>query len=225
MTIDMQRHASLRGLVSRALYDTAPPVGTWPALDAARVASFAVRNLPQDITPELAVGLMEATVATAPELKRRAGVKGWRVRARKPALGYTLHWEGVPPNDEERLVNETLELLAATELQAIIVRRVDGGNHRTTVILNTVHPETGLVKVGGQVYFDLLHWHLSREGDAQAQEALQRGKVSTMLESLRRQDLRILKLPERIQWAVEYLPTHLGKNTLDMFLRCGPSGW
>ena len=46
-----------------------------------------------------------------------------------------------------------------------------------------------------------------------------------MLESLRRQDLRILKLPQRIEWAVEYLPTHLGKNTLDMFLRCGPSGW
>ena len=156
MTIDMLRHASLREIVSRALYDSPPPAGTWPVPAAAHGASFAVRNLPHDTDPDRAVGLMEATVATAPELKRRAGVKGWRVRARKPALGYTLHWEGVPPNDEERLVNETLELLAATELQAIIVRRVDGGNHRTTVILNTVHPETGLVKVGGQVYFDLL---------------------------------------------------------------------
>ena len=52
--------------------------------------------------------------------------------------------------------------------------------------INTVHPQTGLVKVSGHVYLNLLHWHLSREGDDQAQEALQRGKVATVLESLRR---------------------------------------
>ena len=225
MTIDMLRHASLRELFSRALYDSPPPAGTWPVPAAAHGASFAVRNLPQDTDPERAVSLMEATVAAAPELKRRHGVKGWRVRARKPALGYSLHWEGMPPNDEERLVNETLELLPASELQAVIIRRGHGQTSRTAVVLNTVHPEIGLVKVNGQVYFDLLHWHLSREGDDQAQEALQRGKVSTMLESLRRQDRRILYLPQRIEWAVEYLPTHLGKNTLDMLLRCGPGGW
>ena len=116
-------------------------------------------------------------------------------------------------------------MLPATELQAVIIRRDHGQTSRTAVVINTVHPQTGLVKVSGHVYLNLLHWHLSREGDDQAQEALQRGKVATVLESLRRQDLRILKLPERIQWAVEYLPTHLGKNTLDMFLRCRPSGW
>ncbi len=141
---------------------------------------------------------MEATVAADPELKRRHGVKGWRVRVRKPALGYTLHWQEGPPSDEELLIHETLELLPASELQAVIIRRGHGQTSRTAVVLNTVHPQTGLVKVNGQVYFDLLHWRLSREGDAQAQEALQRGKVSTMLESLRRQDRRILKLPERI---------------------------
>ena len=225
MTIDMLRHTSLRELVARALYDSPPPAGTWPVPAAAHGASFAVRNLPHDTDPERAVSLMEATVAAAPELKRRHGVKGWRVRVRKPALVYTLHWQEGPPSDEELLIHKTLELLPASELQAVIIRRSHGQTSRTAVVLNTVHPQTGLVKVNGQVCFDLLHWRLSREGDAQAQEALQRGKVSTMLESLRRQDRRILKLPERIQWAVEYLPTHLGKNTLDMFLRCGPSGW
>ena len=52
----MRRHASLRELVSRALYDSAPPVGTWPSCDPALVGLFAVRNLPQDTTPELAAG-------------------------------------------------------------------------------------------------------------------------------------------------------------------------
>ena len=57
-----------------------PPAGTWPVPTAAHGASFAVRNLPHDTDPERAVNLMEATVAAAPELKRRHGVKGWKVR-------------------------------------------------------------------------------------------------------------------------------------------------
>ena len=76
MTIDMLRHTSLREIVSRALYDSPPPpTGTWPVPTAAHGASFAVRNLPHDTDPERAVSLMEATVAAAPELKRRHGVK------------------------------------------------------------------------------------------------------------------------------------------------------
>ena len=157
MTIDMLRHTSLREIVARALYDSPPSTGTWPVPTAAHGASFAVRNLPHDTDPERAVHLMEATVAAAPELKRRHGVKGWRVRVRKPALGYTLHWQEGPPSDEELLIHETLELLPAAELQAVIIRRGHGQTSRTAVVLNTVHPPTGLVKVNGQVYFDLLH--------------------------------------------------------------------
>ena len=127
--------------------------------------------------------------------------------------------------DEELLIHETLELLPATELQAVVVRRGDGETSRTAVVINTVHPEIGLVKASGQVYLNLLHWHLSCEDDDQAQEALQKGKVATVLESLRRQDRRILTLPDRILWALEDELTHIGKNTLDMLLRCGPSGW
>ena len=93
-------------------------------------------------------------------------------------------------------VATTIELLTATDLQALVVRRVDGGHPRTTVILNTVHPDTGRVTVGGQVYLDLLRWHLSREDDPLARAALQRGKVATILESLRRQDRRLYTLPD-----------------------------
>ena len=228
----MLRHASLRALVARAVYDATPPDGAWPAHDAARVGAWTVRNLPQDTTPERAAGRMEATVATAQELKRRTGVKGWRARVRKPALGYTLHWEGMPSSDEAIHVRETIDILTATALQAVVVRRVDGGSPRTIVILNTVHPETGLVTAGGQVYLDLLRWHLSRENDPQARAALQRGKVATILESLRRQDRRILTLPDRLQWALKDVDvppgvphSRIGTNTLAMVLRCGPSGW
>ena len=66
------------------------------------------------------------------------------------------------------------------------MRRIDAGTPRTTVILNTVHPATGCVTAGGQVYYDLLRCHLDREDDPQARAAVQRGKVATILESLRR---------------------------------------
>ena len=76
MTIDMLRHASLRRLIELAVEVSAPAAESWPAHDA-RVAAFAVRNLPHNTTPERAAALMDATVTAAPELKRRAGVKGW----------------------------------------------------------------------------------------------------------------------------------------------------
>lgn len=99
------------------------------------------------------------------------------------------------------------------------------------MILNTVHPETGLVHASGPVYLDLVRWHLSLEDDPEARAALQRGKVATTLESLRRQDGQRYTLPERIQWAIEAMDsplepnTHIGSTTLAMFLRCGPGGW
>lgn len=128
MTIDMLRHASLRRLIEFAVEVSAPPAESWPAHDA-RVATFAVRNLPHNTTPGRAAALMDATVTAAPELKRRAGVKGWHHRVRKPALAYTLYWEGIPANHEASHVRETLEILGAADLQAIIVRRppVRGG--------------------------------------------------------------------------------------------------
>ena len=93
------------------------------------------------------------------------------------------------------------------------------------MILNTVHPDTGRVTAGGQVYLDLLRWHLSREDDPLARAALQRGKVATILESLRRQDRRLYTLPDQLAWALENKHQRIGTNTLAMLLRCGPSGW
>ena len=130
MTIDMLRHASLRERIARTVYGSAPPVGTWPAHDAGRVSSLVVRNLPPDTTAGRAAELMEATVTDAHALKCRAGLKGWGARVRKPALVYTLHWEGTPISDEAIHVATTIELLTATDLQALVVRRVDGGHPR-----------------------------------------------------------------------------------------------
>ena len=159
----------------------------------------------------------------------------------RPQAGPRLHavLEGIPARREARHVSETLEILGAADLQAVIVRRPAGRRilrrsacpPRTTVILNTVHPETGLVHASGPVYYDLQRWHLTLEDDPEARAALQRGKVATTLESLRRQGRQRYTLPERIERAVEDRDrplepnTHIRSTTLRMFMRCGPSGW
>ena len=69
-------------------------------------------------------------------------------------------------------------------------------------------------------------------GVPQARAAVQRGKVATILESLRRQDGERFTLPDRLQWAIDDRDRppgvphpRIGTTTLAMLLRCGPSGW
>lgn len=245
MTIDMLRNTSLRELLSRFGPGSHEPplqpgvMGWFDALwltlfGAGRGSSFAVRNLPHGLTLDRAVDLMEATAADARELKRRAGIKGWYARVKKPGLAVMLYWDGESPPYEPPLISDAIDSIKATDLQAIIVRGANTHGRYSSIILNTVHPETGIVCCRqDDLYLALMRWHLSQEDDDVARDALQRGKVATVLESLRRQDQWIYsKLPERIRWALEdmdlphFVPhTHIGSVALRMFFRGGPSDW
>ena len=134
---------------------------------------------------------------------RRAGLKGWQCRVRKPAFALTLYWDGDPPADESAATSEALVILDAADLQTVIVRGVDDDGPCSILILNVVHPVTGLAKVRRQeLYLDLMRWHLHRDMDAADYAAL-RGKADTFEQSLARQDLRWH--PARNPW---YFPFH-----------------
>ena len=210
MTIDMLRHKSIRETVMHATAihpETirADGVQRWiaQARRAARRPAFAVRNLPAGISPGRAADLMEATAAAGRERKRRAGLKGWQCRVRKPAFALTLYWDGEPPADESAATSEALVILDAADLQTVIVRGVDADGPCSILILNVVHPVTGRAKVRRQeLYLDLMRWHLHRDMDAADYAAL-RGKADTFEQSLARQDLRWH--PVRNPW---YFPFH-----------------
>ncbi len=69
---------------------------------------------------------MEATVAAAPRLKRLAlGRRLVGSAVRKPALVYTLYWPGVPAGNRRHLVGQTVRVLGAADLQAVVVERLD----------------------------------------------------------------------------------------------------
>lgn len=214
MTIDMLRHRSLRSVI-------AGNIPTIPCLGIAHAYSF--RNLAVS-SPQEAAETMESTVALASELKRRSG-RRVTSPVRKPALAYTVYWEDRCPDEHMRLITDTIEIIGANDLQAVIAHCSLPSGPATTVILNTVHPKTGLASARGQVYFDLLCWHLKLEGDPVALDALKRGRFATIIESLLRQDLDNLRLPERISWFLEGTRMRIGSGCLAMFLRCGPSGW
>ena len=167
MTIDMLRHKSIRETVMHATAihpETirADGVQRWiaQARRAARRPAFAVRNLPTGISPGRAADLMEATAAAGRERKRRAGLKGWQCRVRKPTFALTLYWDGEPPADESAATSEALVILDAADLQTVIVRGVDADGPCSILILNVVHPVTGRAKVRRQeLYLDLMRWH------------------------------------------------------------------
>ena len=95
VTIDMLRHASIRAILTHAASIDPEPiriVGVKRWIDLTRRAV-----LPAGITPDRAADLMEATAGGGRELKRRAGIKGWQFRVRKPVFALTLYWDGEPP--------------------------------------------------------------------------------------------------------------------------------
>ena len=213
MTIDMLRHRSLRSVI-------AGDIPTHPCLGIPHAYSF--RNLAV-VTPQEAANVMESTVALAPELKRRAG-RRVTASVRNPALAYTIYWEDHCPDEHMRLMTDTIEIIGANDLQAVIAHCSLPSGPATTVILNTVHPTTGFAGACGQVYFDLLRWHLKIEGDPVALAALNRGMIATITESLFRQDRDVLRLHTCISRYLDGTSKRLSSGCLRMINRCGPSG-
>jgi hypothetical protein len=98
-----------------------------------RVAWSAGRNLPTD-DPELAAKFMRATAAQSD-------------RVEKPVYHIALSFD---PNDAvdratmERVADRVLERLGLTEHQAVIVSHRDREHAHVHILVNRVHPETGL---------------------------------------------------------------------------------
>ena len=181
----------------------------------------ATRNLPSD-NPVQAVKTMEETCA--PPAKPSPRRKGWpRRRTAKPALCYTVYWEADHPKHAElELIDQSLAAVNAQRLQALIVGRADYPP-RAHVIVNVVDPATGRSGISPQPYYELMRFHLSTEPDPQAAESL-KGMGATTIDSLRRQDHRLLDLPPLFAEAIRGVPGYpMESNAMRMVHRAGPS--
>ncbi|WOF74452.1 relaxase/mobilization nuclease domain-containing protein [Parvibaculaceae bacterium PLY_AMNH_Bact1] len=98
-----------------------------------RVEWTAARNLPTD-DPQLVPAMMRATAALSK-------------RVQDPVFHYSISWpehEQLPQEDMLKIADRTLSDLDLEEHQAIIVAHNDTDHPHVHVMVNRVHPETGV---------------------------------------------------------------------------------
>ena len=221
VTIDMHRDPSFRKSAAFALFDSRLEELRLPSpLD--RSCYTATRNLPNDDLPQ-AVEAMETALAAVPDLKRKQQRRPGRF-TKKPALCYTVYWEGdYSQKSEVNLIDQSIEFLNAKRLQAILIGRSDYPK-RTSVIVSVVDPASGNILISRQPYYELMRWHLTNEPDSTAAKSLATGMGLTTMDSLRRQDHRLLDLPPQFAEAIRRVPGYnMDSATFRMVHRAGPS--
>lgn len=116
---------------------------------AERVAWTETRNLASD-DPEAARRIMIATAKQADELKAAAGIKNTGRKSKAHVYAYSLAWHPdeagqLDRAEMQRAVDSSLKALGAEGHQALIVCHRDQKHPHVHVILNRVHPETGVM--------------------------------------------------------------------------------
>ena len=129
-------------------------------LTDARVAWTETVNL-RTSDPEKAWRIMVATAENQAALKQVAGTRMTGRKLTKPVYTYSLAWHPEQkPSQAEMLeaAKETLEILKMEEHQALIVCHNDTAHGHVHVIVNRVHPETGLAAKTSQDRLKLSRW-------------------------------------------------------------------
>ena len=131
---------------------------------AERVAWTETRNM-MDVGPHTATRIMIATASQADELKRAAGVKATGRKSKAHVYAFSLAWH---PDEKATLTrehmlscaDEALKVLGADGRQALIVCHQDEPQPHVHVIVNRVHPETGIMLDTGNDRLKLGDWAL-----------------------------------------------------------------
>jgi hypothetical protein len=111
-----------------------------------RVGFVETRNLPTD-DGDRAWRLMIGTVSRADELKRLAGIKATGRKLEKPVLHYSLNWHPDERPTKEQMVTaveSSLKALGLEDHEALIVQHTEMEHSHVHIMVNRVHPETGV---------------------------------------------------------------------------------
>lgn len=138
---------SFNGAMAYYLHDKRQHESEQHPQTAERVAWTATRNLATD-DPETARRIMIATAQQADELKAQAGVKNTGRKSNAHVYAYSLAWHPdeagqLDRAEMERAVDQSLQVIGAGQLQAVIVCHQDQEHPHVHVIVNRVDPQTG----------------------------------------------------------------------------------
>jgi Relaxase/Mobilisation nuclease domain len=150
---------SFKGAALYYLHDKRQ-AGEAERLTTERVAWTHTLNLATD-DPERAWRIMASTAMSQAELKAAAGEKATGRKLTKPVYAYSLSWHPEQRPDRDHMLSTALESLKAQGLegyQAVIVAHSDEPHQHVHVILNRVHPETGIAATLSNSKLKLSKW-------------------------------------------------------------------
>jgi hypothetical protein len=142
---------SFRGAALYYLHDKRQD-GEAERLTSGRVAWVETVNLPTG-DPERAWRIMAHTALAQAELKAAAGTKATGRKLKNPVFAYSLAWRpGEKPSKAEMMeaARSSLEKQGLEEHQAIILCHDDEPQAHVHIIVNRVHPATGLICSGAR---------------------------------------------------------------------------
>lgn len=125
-----------------------------------RVAFTETVNLPTD-DPQTALKVMAYTAMHQDQLKAASGQVVTGRKTKTTVYSYSLSWHpSENPNQQEMLeaARETLEVLGLQEHEALLVAHNDTKHPHIHVIVNRVHPETGILDTHSCDQLRLSEW-------------------------------------------------------------------
>lgn len=139
--------------------------GETERLTGDRVAWTHTINLATD-DPERAWRMMAHTAMAQSNLKMAAGIKATGRKLEKPVMAYSLAWHPDETSTKDEMMGaaiETLKILGLADHQTIIVCHNDTPHPHVHILVNRVHPETGIAAKLGNSKLKLSNWALDYE--------------------------------------------------------------
>lgn len=151
------------------------------ASTAERVAFAETVNLPTR-DPDKAFKCMAWTAEHQNEIKEAAGGSKRGRKLQDPVYTYSLAWAPDEKPTKEQMIGaamETLSVLGLTENEAILVAHRDEPHPHIHVIVNRVHPQTGIAAKLSNDHLKLSRWaedYEKRQGQIRCEERVENNK-------------------------------------------------
>ncbi|WP_409562671.1 relaxase/mobilization nuclease domain-containing protein [Hyphomicrobium sp. MC8b] len=130
------------------------------ALSKDRIAFAITENLPTN-DPEFAVALMIRTAENQQKIKQRAGTSARGRKLQHPVYTYSLSWAPDEQPTREQMLTAARDSLAALGLQGhetLLIAHNDEPHPHIHIIVNRVHPETGIAAKLDNDHLKLSTW-------------------------------------------------------------------
>ena len=111
-----------------------------------RVGATMTLNLATN-NPHAAWRVMAATAMNQNQIKREAGTKATGRKLTQPVFAYSLSWSPDETPEATHMLEEakkSLEVLGLSEHQALVVQHTDTQHPHVHILVNRVHPDTGI---------------------------------------------------------------------------------